>query len=47
MFAGVSEIGRLLVGAGESEFGRGVQWIQLQGMLEGVDGLGILFALGV
>ncbi|HEV3145432.1 MAG TPA: hypothetical protein VGZ47_16185 [Gemmataceae bacterium] len=43
----MSEISRLLVGAGEAELGRGVQRIELQRVLESVDCLGILLTLGV
>ena len=41
------DVGGLLVGAGESELGGGVQRVELQGVLEGVDGLGKLLGLYV
>ena len=47
MLAGVVDVGRLLIGARESELSGSVQRVELQGVLEGVDGLGKLFRLHV
>ena len=45
VFAGMGRVARLLVGPRNAEFRRSVQRIQLERMLEGVDGLRILLEL--
>ena len=47
MLAGLSRVTRLLIGARDSELGRGMQRIQLERVLESVDGLGKLLVLRV
>ncbi len=47
MLAGVVDFGGLLVGAGQSELGGGVQRVELQGVLEGVNRLRELLGLHI
>src|SRR5437762_11379797 len=47
MLAGMRHVARLLVGARESKFSRGVQWIEFDGVLESFDRLRILPGLRI
>ena len=47
VLAGVVDVGRLLVGARQSELGGGVQRVELQGVLKGLDGLRKLLGLHI